>query len=94
MKLTEGDAGLKEHLKDGPVEPHQTAAVKAQASSMTELEEAPMVKTFGSLKGISREDLAELKAALLASSKHLKPPTHSRHQVELHPFLVCTYAQP
>ncbi len=77
----EGDAGLKGQLKIEAVDYQQTLAEKLHATSMADIGEAPMVKTYGSLKGISREDLAELKATLLASSRHLKPNPQSRHQV-------------
>ncbi|CAL5218359.1 g22 [Coccomyxa viridis] len=78
--LSGGHCGLKGQLKIEAVDYQQTLAEKLHATSMADIEEAPMVKTYGSLKGISREDLAELKATLLASSRHLKPNPQSRHQ--------------
>ena len=87
--MPEGAAGFKEQLKIEAVDHQQSSAVEVHATSMADVEEAPMVKTYGSLKGISREDLAELKATLLASSKHLKPAAHSRHQVQLQPPWVA-----
>ena len=46
------------------------------ASSLSEadLDEAPMIKTYGSLKGVSREGLLELKSRLSVSSEHLQSP--------------------
>lgn len=75
-EVAEGFAGITGQLRVHEAGQEVAVSVKTCSSSLsdTDLDEAPMIKTYGSLKGISREDLLELKSTLLASPKHLRVP--------------------